>query len=225
MATRKLLKWFENRRKSKTLDLAQRQIVKAIDSVSELENAIVAFSEGRKADVEKSIERLFLNEVEIDSLRRTVLEELTKGSLPPKYREDLKGLVEHLDVLADHVKDSARSIKILTDTIVPKEIMDIYVRASGNLVQCASALFETIGTLGEDPLRVRELADKVEAIEGRVDEDYLTAKSLFIKYGREVDVGTMMILRDLIEYMERAADMCADTADHLRILAAGETLG
>ncbi len=224
MATYKLLKWFEKRRKSKTLELAQRQIVKAIDSVNELEKAIMALSNGRKTDAEKNIERLFLDEVEIDSLRRSVLEELTKGSLPARYREDLKGLVEHLDVLADYVKDSARSVKILMEATVPKEIMDIYVRASGNLVKCASALLETIGTLGENPLRVRELADRVEAIEGLIDEDHLMAKSLFVKYGREVDAGTMMILRDLIEYIERAADICADTADHLRILATGETL-
>jgi len=44
--SRMLLSWFERRRKSKTLELAQNQIIKAIDTVNELYKAIAAFSEG-----------------------------------------------------------------------------------------------------------------------------------------------------------------------------------
>ncbi len=186
---------------------------------------MVAYSEGRKTDAEACLKRLFLDGVEIDTLRRSILEELTKGVLPVKYREDLKGLVEHLDVMADHVKDSARCVKLLLETTIPHEIMDVYLNVAKNLVECASALKDTIMMLGADPIRVKALADKVEAIEGRIDEDYLVAKSLFVKYGRNVDAGTMITLHDLIEYMERASDICADTADHLRILAAGEETG
>lgn len=196
----------------------------SIETVTELERAITAFSEGRKEDARKSIERLFLDEVEIDELRRSVFVELTKGSLPQKYREDLKDLVKHLDVMADHVKDSARSIKILldADAKVPKEILDSLVRTSRTLVECATALRETIETLGVDPYRVRELAAKVESIEGHIDDEYLKTKSLFIKHADNVNAAILMVLRDLSEFMEQTADVCADTADHLRILAAGE---
>jgi len=219
LATHKMLKWFEIRRKSTTLNLAQKQIVKAIDTVSGLEKAITAFSEGRKAEAKKYLERLFLDEVEIDSLRRTIFEELTKGSLPSKYREALMGLIEHIDVMADHVKDSARSLKILMETNVPKEILGAFVGIARTLVTCAAAMHETIETLGVDPIRVKGLADKVESIEDRIDDDYLKTKSLFIKYAEGVNPVVLMISKDLVEFMERAADICADIADHLRILA------
>ncbi len=221
MATHKMLKWFEERRKSATLNLAEKQILKAIDTVSELEKAITAFSEGRKEEAEKYIESLFRDEAEIDNLRRSVLEELTKGALPPKYREDLRGLIEHLDVMADHVKDSARSFEILMETGIPKEILDIFVKIARTLVECAAAMHDAIEALGVDPLRVKELADRVESIEGRIDEEYLKIKSLFIKYGGKINPAVLMILKDFVEFTERAADVCADTGDHLRILALG----
>jgi uncharacterized protein Yka (UPF0111/DUF47 family) len=99
------LGWFEKRRVSRTLNLAQQQISQAISTVSELEDAVESFSKGNKEDVEASIQRLFSKEVEIDNLRRLVLAELTKGELSPKYRADLKALVEHLDTMADRIKD------------------------------------------------------------------------------------------------------------------------
>jgi len=178
-----------------------------------------AFSEGRKAEAKKYLDRLFLDEVEIDSLRRTIFEELTEGSLPSKYREALMGLIEHIDVMADHVKDSARSLEILMETKVPKEILDAFVGIARNLVTCAAAMHETIETLGVDPIRVKGLADKVESIEDRIDDEYLKTKSLLIKYAEGVNPVVLMISKDLVEFMERAADICADIADHLRILA------
>ena len=214
-----MLKWFEERRKSTTLNLAEKQILKAIDTVSELEKAIIAFSEGRKEEAERYIESLFRDEVEIDNLRRSVFEELTKGPLPPKYREDLMGLIEHLDVMADHVKDSARSFRILMETGIPKEILDAFVRMGRALVECAAAMHEAIEALGIDPSRVKELTERVESIEGRIDDEYLKTKSLFVKYGERMNPAVLMILRDFVEFTERAADVCADTADHLRILA------
>ena len=56
-------------------------------------------------------------------------------------------------------------------------------------------------------------------IEGRIDKDYLETKKLFIKYTRQVDSATLLILNNLLEFMEQAAEMCADTADYIAILA------
>ncbi len=223
MATRKLLLWFEKRRKSKTLNLAQQQLTRAISTVNELEKTVIAFSNGDSAEVDSSLQRLFFQEVEIDELRRAVFEELTKGELPPKYREDLKGLVEHLDIMADHVKDSARSIKVLMDTKVPNEILNEFVNMAKDLTECANALGDCIEMLGIDPFKATEFAQKVDTIEERVDEGYLRIKSLFIRYSTDIDVATLMEVRDLLNNMENSADICADTADHIRVLASAET--
>ncbi|MEM3088453.1 MAG: DUF47 family protein, partial [Candidatus Bathyarchaeia archaeon] len=187
--------------------------------VTELEKAVSFFSRGEKAEAEKCIERLFLEEEEIDDLRRSVFEELTRGGLPPKDREDLMHLVKRLDVMADHVKDSARSVQVLMDSKVPKEIWDTNVNIARELVDCTIALRKCIEKLGSDLSEARALSRKVDLIEDRVDKEYVKMKSLLIKYSREVDPASLLILKDLVEFMEHVADTCADTADYVRILA------
>lgn len=221
----RLLNWFEKRRKSKTLELAQRQIEKSIDTVSSLEKALNAFCEGAKEEAEHLIAKLFQDEVEIDELRRAVFEELTMGELPTKYREDLKSLVGRLDRMADHVKDSARNIKILieADAIIPKEILDLNLKIAKTLVEGTSYLHKSIEALGTDPSQAKEFTLKVDACEGVIDEDHLKLKIMFLKTAGSVNAPTLMILKDLVEAMEQASDMCDDTADYVRILVIGET--
>ena len=218
---RALFTWFKKRHKLKVLNLAQKQVTMAIGTVSELEKAITAFSEGKKAEAEKSIEKLFLEEEEIDDLRRLVFEELTKESLPQKYRNDLMHLIKRLDVLADHIKDSARNVSVLMQTNVPEEILDAYVHIAQKLVECATSLSSSIESLRIDPYLAKELTLRVDSIEGHIDDEYLKIKSLFIKYTNEVNFATLMMLNDLLESIENAADICADTADYIRILAVG----
>jgi hypothetical protein len=45
------------------------------------------------------------------------------------------------------------------------------------------------------------------------------AKSLFVKYGSSMNPGALIIFDDLIEFLEHAADMCADTADYILVLS------
>jgi len=222
LETGELLSWFEKRRRTKILDLAQKQITRAIGTVNELDRAITAAAEGKRAETEKSIERLFLEEKEVDTLRNSVYEELAKGSLPPKPREDLMHLVKRLDVLADHVKDSARNVKLLLETSVPEEIWRSNVAMVKDLKECALALYASLEMLGKDAQKAHEISRRVDEIEDRVDEEYLATKALFLKYGKRTDAATLMILKDLIDFMENVADTCADTADYIRVLAAGE---
>lgn len=211
-------KWFAERRRSKVLDIAYRQITLAIDTVTELEKSIVAAAKRDAAEVQKRTDRLFTVETEIDDLRRTVFEELTRGSLPPKDREDIMHLVKRLDTMADHVKDAGRNVKILTEANVPKDIWNELVNIGKDLVECSSTLRRSLEKLGTDPTEARALAQKVDQIEHKVDEHYLKTKELMLKHGTEVNAATLLMLKDLIQSLEEVADSCDDTADYIRIL-------
>lgn len=214
------LSWFDLFRKEQetTNILAQKQITKAIATVTELKNIMVAFSEGKNSEVEEHIENLFENEAEIDDIRRTILNELTKQKLPSKYRQNVIHIIKCLDVLADHVKDSARNIKVLLNTKIPKEILDVNVRIVDALVQAAVFLSTAIEMIGVNPPQSLEFSKKVDVQEHIVDEEYLKVKALFLKYTDEVDVATLLVLKDLLECLEKIADTCADTADYIRVL-------
>jgi hypothetical protein len=45
---------------------------------------------------------------------------------------------------------------------------------------------------------------------------------LFIKYGGQINYGSMVIFDHLVEFIEHAADMCADTADYIVVLSSGK---
>ena len=67
-------KWFAQRRKTKLLELAYRQITLSIDTVTDLDKAMNAVLSNKNEEAKESIERLFVTEVEIDNLRRAVFE-------------------------------------------------------------------------------------------------------------------------------------------------------
>ena len=211
-------RWFVQRRKSKVLELADRQLTLAVDTVVELESAI---TEASKKDIEgakRDIEKLFRTEEEIDNLRRTIFEESTRGSLPLNDREDLMHLVKRLDVMADHVKDSGRHVLLLMQVNIPTELWNAFAEMSKDLVECAKALRASIEKLGSDPAEARNLSQKVDDVEKRVDEKNLQIKALLLKSDKNVAPSALFILKDLLDSMEEVADSCDDTADYVRIL-------
>ena len=211
--------WFEKRRKTDALKLAQEQMTKALDTATLLHKAVQNAAEGKKDEAKSCIDRLSTEEEEVDRLRQQAFKELTNVAVSTEFREDLMHLVKRLDVMADYVKDSARSVIVLLEANVPNEIWSLNVKVAEGLVESATTLRSSIEELGTDPAKARELAKRVNEIEGRIDKDYLATKKLFIKHGRQIDAGTLLILDNLIEFMEQAADLCADTADYITILA------
>jgi len=214
-------RWFARRRKSKVLEMADRQMTLAIDTVVELEKSINAALNGNKKEALNSIEKLSVTEHEIDELRRTVFEELTRGSMPSKDREDIMHLVKRLDEMADHVKDASRAVAILLEAKVLTEMWQQFAETSSDLVACATLLRRAIEKLGVDPSEAMELAKQIDAIENRVDQKYVKSKALLLKYSNKMDTATILLLKDLIEEMEHVADSCDDTADYVRILTVG----
>jgi len=215
--------WFEKRRKTKGLELAHEQITKAFDTVTWLNKAMKSFSEGKIPEAKGYIQNLFLAEEEVDKLRTDVFTELSKGAaLVADYREDLLHLVKRLDTLADHTKDAARCLVMLGETKIPEELCKKTVFMTGKLVETAQTLRSSIEKMSLNPIEAIELAKKVGDIEHDLDAEYLKAKTLFVKYGEQINCGAMVIFDDFVEFIEHAADMCADTADYIIILSSRE---
>jgi predicted phosphate transport protein (TIGR00153 family) len=211
-------RWFSERRKTKVLEMADMQMTLAIDTVIELEKAVNSALNSDKEKAISSFNRISRIEHEIDELRRIVFEELTRGSLQPKDREDIMHLVRRLDELADHVKDASRAVILLLEAVFPKEMWKQFAKTAKNLVECATTLRKAIENLGTDPVKAMELAKQIDKIESQVDKKTLKSKALLLKYSKETDAATLVLLKDLIEEMEHVADACDDTADYVRIL-------
>jgi predicted phosphate transport protein (TIGR00153 family) len=215
--------WFEKRRRTKGLELAHEQITKAFDTVTWLSKAMKSFSEGNLKEAKNYIENLYKAEEEVDRLRTDVFMELSKGAaLVADYREDLLHLVKRLDTLADHTKDAARCLEMLDGAKIPEELCGKTVVMTSKLVETAQTLRSSIEKISLNPVEAIEQAKKVGEIEHDIDAEYLKAKMLFVKYGEKVNCGAMVIFDDLVEFIEHAADMCADTADYILVLSSRE---
>jgi predicted phosphate transport protein (TIGR00153 family) len=196
---------------------------KAFDTVTWLNRAMKSYSERDFKEAKKYIENLYTDEEEVDKLRTAVFTELSKGAaLVADYREDLLHLVKRLDTLADHAKDAARCIEMLGETKIPEELTKKTVFMTSKLVETAQNLRTSIEKISFNPSEAIDYAKNVGQIEHELDAEYLKAKSLFVKYGEKINCGAMVIFDDLIEFIEQAADMCADTADYIVVLSSRE---
>ena len=135
--------WFEKRRKTDALRLAQEQMTKALDTATLLHKAVTSAAEGRKEEAKSFIDKLSREEEEVDSLRQQAFKELANVAVSSEFREDLMHLVKRLDVMADYIKDSARSVIVLLETNAPNEIWSLNVKVAEALVEstrpCAAA--------------------------------------------------------------------------------------
>ena len=215
--------WFEKRHRTKGLELAHDQISKAFDTVTLLHKAAKSFSDGDLVETKTSLQTLYAAEEEVDKLRIEAFKELSKGAaLVADYREDLLHLVKRLDTMADHVKDAARCLEMLGEAKIPAELMNKTLFMTSKLVDAAQVLREGVEKISSNPNEAIGEAKKVEDIEYALDQEYLKTKGLFVKYGEEMNCGALVIFDDLIEFIEHAADMCADTADYIVILSSRE---
>ncbi|MEM3442573.1 MAG: DUF47 family protein, partial [Candidatus Bathyarchaeia archaeon] len=178
--------------------------------------AVQSLAQGPKKEANQRIKYLFQTEEEVDKLRRAVFKEMSAHTaLSADYREDVLHLVKRLDTLADHVKDAARCLEILQDVQIPQELIQNTVQMTSTLVECTSALRTSIEKISSAPEEAIKHSTKVEDIENTIDKEYLKIKKLLITNGEQMNIGAIIIFADLIEFIEQASDMCADTADYI----------
>jgi predicted phosphate transport protein (TIGR00153 family) len=220
---RKSPDWFLQRRRSIGVEIAHEQVNRAFDTVTWLHKATKCFSEKNYVEAKKHIENLYKTEDGVDKLRTEAFMELSRGTaLMADYREDLLHIIKRADMLADHTKDAARCIEMLWEAEVPAELLEKTVLMTGKLVDMVQILKGSVDKINSDtPKAVRE-AQEVNKIEHDVDIEYLKTRSLFITYGKNLNCGIMVILDDMIDFLEQAADTCADTADYIVVLSSRE---
>ncbi len=219
----KRLNWFERRHKTRGLDLAHDQIIKALDTMVLLNKAMKSYAEGKQTETKKHLCALFVAEEEVDKLRSEAFQELSQGTaLVADYREDLLHLVKRLDMAADSAKDAGRCIDMLSEAKLPDEMLKKTVSMTDKLVEAAQTLRRSIDAITGDPAEAIKGAQEVEDIEHEVDNAYLETKEMFVKYGDKLNAGALIVLDDMIEFIEQAADLCADTADYIVVLSSRE---
>jgi predicted phosphate transport protein (TIGR00153 family) len=212
-----LAKWFEKRRETKALTTVQRHLALTMGIVEDLDKAIAAAIGNEEKEMRKCVERVASSEKEADTLRRKVMDEISKGELSATDREDLMDLVKRVDMVADWSRESTRILGAIPMAEVPKPIKDEITIMVNSVRECASSLQKCVNKMMTKPEEALQAADAVEREEEKVDDIHEKARILM---GREdlPRAGVAVLISQLFEAIEMIADSCEDACDQIRII-------
>jgi len=209
----------EARVKRRALSVCQDHLRRVMDVSRKISQMVDCFVKGDKnlarelfADIKKSGE-------EVDVARREVSRELAEIGAILMSREDFLRFTNLTSEIADFYEGIAfRLLEIMErGWKVPTDIKEDLTKLSGAVFETISKLRETAMTLNYGASKALEKAREVEMAEKIVDDLY---RGLEVKIvNSDMDIPAMLLLRDVVQILEDAADKAEDASDTARILA------
>jgi predicted phosphate transport protein (TIGR00153 family) len=192
------------------------------DAVSELNRAVTALCNEDKEKAMDALGRMLLSEKEADNIEIRISEELSKGDMEAKEREDLMRLVRRMDYIADWSKESGMNLQLLLEANVKVSVKlwSHYHDMTVELEKATKELRAAIENLGVNHEMAQKHSREVERLEHVLDELYfVTKKNILFS---DTDPRAVFILRDMLHGIENSADSCKDVADIIHILLTSE---
>ncbi len=207
-------------------------ILKSIEHLNKIRDVILHFNtmlEGIKENDPSKIRDEFNYvdniEKEADTIKRRLIEDLSKGGFHPIDREDLMKLILSSDDIAAYIKASARKLFLLLDMnySIPNEILDHMTKLSENILKANKILIDAVKELTRSIDKAITLSHLVEEIEEKIDDMRIdTFKTLFIICRERIDIKCIL-LKEIIDDLEMASDKCEDVSDIIRTIAVSHT--
>jgi predicted phosphate transport protein (TIGR00153 family) len=193
------------------------------DTASELNRAVASMVKGDEASALDAIKRLVLSEKEADRMEEMISEELSKGDMESKEREDLMHLIRRMDYVADWAKESGMNLQLIIEAKIkiPVQLWKRYAEMTIELEKATKSLRMSIDALGVDMDAVISYERSVKVSEHTLDEMYFSTKKEIFTMA-DLDPRAIYLMRDLLHGIENSADKCEDSADILHILVTSQ---
>lgn len=206
------------RRESNVSQHLREHMAKIIDTAVDLDKAFMAALANKRPAILDALRTLRLDEKAANNLEVVLFEDLSKGELEPKQREELMRLVRRIDDISEWVEQAALSLELLMESrkIVPREYWSDYKNLSGNLVSETKALRGALEAFGRDDHMVLKQREEIKRLEQTVDDEYFQTRKKLINSA--ANPKAMVTLSDMLSSIEEAADMAMEAADTLYIL-------
>jgi len=216
------MEWFGGRRESLVMKQLRKHALKVYDTISELDQAVSFMCSEDKEGASDAIQRILLSEKAADNLEQSLTEELSKGDLDSRQREDLLHMVRRMDYSADWAKGSGMNLSLIVEAgvVVPVTLWEHFRGMTADLKKTAYHLKEAVENLGKDESGVIRNWKRVDELEHDIDEKYFQTKKEILF--ADMDSRAIFLLRDLIHGIENSADSCKDAADTMRIFIMAE---
>jgi hypothetical protein len=218
--SKRLFGWFAPKRGEEVLGMMERHLELTKSAVQDLYTMVEAAADCKQEECEKAFTNISRWESEADSLRREMVEALTKSEMFPEERDDMMELVRAVDWVADWSKEAGRVLNILKFDKAPPEMKVSAQNMCKANRDCVSILTDCIKALPKDPKEAINLANEVELLEEDIDELYSVARrDLANLEFPAFNTGSMILLSEFLSALETVADWCENTADIVRAVA------
>jgi len=199
--------------------MTREHIAKVVDAATDLDNVLGAAMRSRPEELASAFRRLEMDEEAADSVEMRLVEELTRGELAPKDREDLLRLASTTDTIADWFKVSGKNVELLQEAGIgiPPEVWSSFKEITKNALDCVLALKRMVDAFGKDYDGMIQAHGEVRRLENVVDDLYFGNRKILVKI--YANPGVVVILNDLLVGVENATDSCKHASDTLLSLA------
>jgi uncharacterized protein len=209
----------EERVKRRALNACQDNLRKVVDVTRKIPQLAEYFASGDKENARKLLSEIRTGGEEVVKARRMVSQELAEIGAILISREDFLRFTN----LSSEVADFSEGIAFYLVEImehnwnIPGEIKNDLLKLSVAVLDTVLKLRETMMVLNYGSQKTLERAKDVEISERIVDDQY---RMLSIKVlSSKLDVPVLLLLRDILQMLENAADKAEDAADAARMLS------
>jgi len=192
-----------------------RVVTEAVETLREMFEAHSSGEADRAAELARRVKEL---EDEADDIRVEIDRVLWLSMLRGVDKADFARLTQKVDRVAAYTLGSSRRLLLISPGEISEGLRSALREFLEGLVEEVSTLASAIETVGADLEGALPLVERVGEVETRLDAIHQRALSELEAHAGRVDVLTLLNLRDLVEFLEYAADVAEDAADILRVL-------
>jgi len=205
----------------KTIKHAQ----KVQECVKELEKGLIMLL--KEKDLEKThdiFHNVDLLEGEADDLRRGLQKDILKVELDPSVRQNLSHLIKRIDDVANCCNGVARRIATVPVKFweqSSEETLSLIIEIMKTTVDCANFLDKIVIDLVEERKQVKEIAQKINQHEHKVDLLNIKLRRSLQETKYDVNFFTIFTAGNIFDILEAISDSIEGVADYIMVLLTG----
>jgi len=192
---------------------------KVVDITRELAQMMDSLAAGKEKEAKSHYNQMLKMMEEIEKLKTTLLTEVASVGSLLINREDFLRLIFQVSDIADN----AEALAFLLDGLMSKKMkvetkqMKAIASLMGLVLEEMVRLRDAVTSLSLNPEKAIQLSKSVEAVERKIDLEHrnldleiLSSRSSF---------QSVLILREIVQHLERIADIGIDVVDLVRVIA------
>lgn len=209
----------EERVKRRALSVCQDHLRKVMEVTRKVPQMVDCFASDDNKNARQVFAEIRKAEEEVDAASRIVSQELAQIGAILINREDFLRFTNLTSEISDFCEGIAFWLLSIMERgwKVPSDIKKDLARLAEAMLDTVIKLRETAITLSYGSTKTLQKAKEVETSERVVDDMYRELEVKIIN--SKLEIPAMLLLRDITQLLENAADKAEDAADATRILS------